>query len=216
MSIDLITQTAEYVKATMAQEGTGHDWFHIERVWRLAKTIQAQEGGNLEVVELAALLHDIADWKFSDGDENAGRRVSREWLVQIGATSRIVDLVCEIVGDLSYKGSGVPDEMKTLEGQIVQDADRLDAIGAIGIARCFAYGGYKNMPLYDPDIKPGVHTSFDEYKKKKGTTFNHFYEKLFLLKDRLHTRAAKKIAQGRDSYMREFVGRFLKEWEAKD
>jgi len=216
MSNDLINQTAEHVKATMAQDGTGHDWFHIERVWRTAKIIQAQEGGDLEVVELAALLHDIADWKFSNGDEDAGRRVSREWLVQIGANPPIVDHVCEIVGDLSYKGSGVPDEMRTLEGKIVQDADRLDAIGAIGIARCFAYGGYKNMPLYDPDIKPGVHTSFDAYKKKKGTTFNHFYEKLFLLKDRLNTQAAKSLAQGRHDFMQEYVNRFLKEWDSQD
>lgn len=214
MSSFLVDKTAAYVKATMASEGTGHDWFHIERVWRLAKNIQAQEGGDLEIVELAALLHDIADWKFSDGDLQAGSRVSREWLSQIGASEEIINHVCDIVGNLSYKGAGVPDKMKSLEGQIVQDADRLDAMGAIGIARCFAYGGHKNKPLYDPEIKPTIHASFEEYKSKEGTTFNHFYEKLFLLKDRMNTEAAKRIASERHEFMQEFVDRFLKEWDS--
>ncbi|MDD5726355.1 MAG: HD domain-containing protein [Patescibacteria group bacterium] len=216
MSSELINKTAEYVKATMVKEGTGHDWFHIERVWHLAKAIQAKEGGDLEIVELAALLHDIADWKFSDGDLDAGAKVSREWLTQINAPVDVIDHVCEIVGTLSYKGAGVPDKMKTIEGQIVQDADRLDAIGAIGIARCFAYGGHKNRPLYDPEVKLVNHATFEEYKNKEGTAFNHFYEKLFLLKDRLNTQAAKKIAQGRHEFMQEFVDRFLKEWNGQD
>ena len=151
----MIKRTAVHVKKTMYGEGTGHDWWHVYRVWNIAKRIaETEKNADMEVVELGALLHDIKDWKFSNGDMKAGEKAARDWLESIDTDPEIVDKVCYIVGNVSFKGSGVKDKMKTLEGRIVQDADRIDAIGAIGIARCFAYGGYKGRQIYDPEIKP--------------------------------------------------------------
>ena len=164
---------------------------------------------------MAALLHDIADWKFYGGDEDAGPKAAREWLEQQGVDEEIIVHVCEIIKHLSFKGAGVKSQMKTKEGMIVQDADKLDAIGAIGIARTFAYGGHANRALYDPDIKPEYHTSFEAYKNNQGHTINHFYEKLLLLKDLMNTQAAKKVAEDRHKYMEEFLNRFYAEWDGK-
>jgi len=163
-------------------------------------------------VELAALLHDIADWKFNDGDELAGPKQAALWLNKNKAPLKLVDAVCKIISTLSFKGANVATPMTTIEGKIVQDADRLDAIGAVGIARTFAYGGNKNRLIYHPDEAPVVHESFEHYKNNKGHTINHFHEKLLLLKDRMNTQTAKKIAEGRHSFMQNYLNRFYKEW----
>ncbi|MFA5670352.1 MAG: HD domain-containing protein [Balneolaceae bacterium] len=212
-SQSIINKTAVYVKKELEGEGSGHDWWHIKQVWDMARRLSNGENVNLMVVELAALLHDIADHKFHGGDATVGPKVARAWLESIQAEEPVIAEVCEIIKDLSYKGAGVETPMRTLEGKIVQDADRLNAIGAIGIARAFAYGGYKKRELYNPDKPPVLHSSFTAYKNDKGSTINHFYEKLFLLKDRLNTAAAKEIAEKRHQFMETFVQQFLEEWE---
>lgn len=213
-SSDLVSRVAEHVKAKFNQESSGHDWFHINRVRKLAWQIAGQEGANQEVAELAALVHDIADWKFHDGDDTIGPREAELLLVKERASKDVIAQVVEIVRTISYKGAGVTTPMRLLEGQCVQDADRLDAIGAIGIARCFAYGGHAGRPMYDPDVPPVLHATAEEYKASKGHSLNHFYEKLFLLKDRMNTSAGKRLAEERHLFMEAFVAKFLIEWEA--
>jgi uncharacterized protein len=183
------------------------------RVWNMAKYLCEQERADFFVVELAALLHDVADWKFHDGDDTVGPRVAREILEEHHVDSSIIDHVAGIISTLSFKGAGVATPMETLEGKIVQDADRLDAIGAIGIARAFAYGGNKSREMYNPEQKPVMHDSKETYFHNGSHTINHFYEKLLLLKDRMNTDAAKQIAQGRHEFMKEFLERFYREWE---
>lgn len=195
----LIEKTRLYVEKELAGDGSGHDWWHVYRVWSIAKKIAQKENADQTIVELAALLHDIADWKFNDGDESAG--------------PGLVDEVCEIISTLSYKGAGVATPMRTIEGKIVQDADRLDAIGAVGIARTFAYGGNKNRLMYHPEEAPVMHESFEHYKNNKGHTINHFHEKLLLLKDRMNTESAKKLAEQRHLFMKNYLDRFHKEWD---
>lgn len=212
----IITTTADHIRQKFAGEGSGHDWWHIFRVWKTATRIGEEEGADTFVVQLAALLHDIADWKFHDGDDEAGPRQARQWLESFGVDEPVIHHVCTIIKELSFKGAGVPTPMSTLEGQVVQDADRLDAIGAIGIARAFAYGGHKNRALYDPDAPPVLHASFEAYKSAKGTTVNHFYEKLLLLKDRMNTPAARRMAEERHAFMEEFLQRFFEEWRIGD
>ncbi len=208
---DIIDQTITYVKQTMLGEGSGHDWWHVHRVWLNAKQICQTENANIFIVELAALLHDIADWKFHDGDESKGAQVAQAWLKQFDIKQETISHICQIITNLSYKGAGVSTPMHSMEGKIIQDADRLDAIGAIGIARCFAYGGNKQREIYNPDIKPVMHASFEEYKKNEGTSINHFYEKLLLLKDRMNTETGKKIAEKRHKVMESFLDSFYKE-----
>jgi uncharacterized protein len=213
----IIASTTAYVRGRMSGEGSGHDWWHTYRVWKTALRIAEREkGADAFVVQLGALLHDIADWKFSGGDEAAGERAARAWLRKAGADAETVERVGRIVGNVSFKGAGVRDTMDTLEGRIVQDADRLDAIGAIGIARAFAYGGYRGRLLYDPAHKPESHMSFGEYKSSSSPSINHFYEKLFLLKGRMHTGTARRIARERDAFMRLYVRRFFREWDGKE
>jgi uncharacterized protein len=211
----IIEKTVTYVRETLEGEGSGHDWWHIYRVWHMAKHIAKDEEADLFIVELAALLHDIADWKFNDGDDDAGPKVAREWLEKLELDEDVISHVCQIIKDASFKGAGVTTQMSTKEGMIVQDADRLDAIGAIGIARTFAYGGHKSREMYNPDQKPTQHGSFYEYKKNQSHTINHFYEKLLLLKDRMNTNTAKRIAEGRHTFMEEYLERFYKEWEGE-
>ena len=211
----IILKTADYVKEKLGGEGSGHDWWHIYRVWETAVKIAAREKADRFIVELAALLHDIADWKFNDGDAKAGSRKAREWLMSLNVDEAAIQHVCQIIDDISFKGAGVKTAMKTAEGSIVQDADRLDAIGAIGIARAFAYGGDKERELYNPEIKPEFHNSFEQYKNSKGPTINHFHEKLLLLKDLMNTGTAKKIAEDRHRYMENYLQRFYDEWEGK-
>ena len=212
-SQDLIEKTSLYVQKELADDGSGHDWWHVYRVWSIAKKIAQKESADQTTVELAALLHDIADWKFNNGDESAGPKQAADWLNSNGATPRLVSEVREIISTLSYKGANVATPMRTIEGKIVQDADRLDAIGAVGIARTFAYGGNKNRLMYHPDEAPVMHESFEHYKKNKGHTINHFYEKLLLLKDRMNTQSAKNIAEQRHIFMESYLDRFYKEWD---
>jgi uncharacterized protein len=207
---DIIEQTRQHVEAQLEGDGSGHDWWHIHRVWKLAIKLAETEGADRTVTELGALLHDIADWKFHNGDDSIGPKKARAWLENSGTDSSTIDAVCEIVATISYKGAGVPTPMRTLEGKVVQDADRLDAIGAQGIARTFAYGGHKNRLIYQ---KPVLHQSFADYKKNDGHTINHFYEKLLLLKDRMNTEAGKKIAEERHLFMEQFLNRFFREWD---
>jgi len=194
-------------------EGSGHDWWHVYRVWKNAIHIGKQESVDIFVVELAALLHDVADWKFHDGNDEIGPQVAKEWLESLGVPEDTVSHVCQIIKDISFKGAGVVTAMKTTEGMVVQDADRLDALGAIGIARTFAYGGSKNREMYNPDINPEMHASFEQYKKSQGTSINHFYEKLLLLKELMNTATAKQIAEKRHAVMEDYLAQFYREWE---
>ena len=209
----ILARTAEHVRELFSHESTGHDWWHIERVRRVALTIAREERANLFVVELAALLHDIADWKFAGGDEEAGPAAARKWLASLNVAPAIIDYVCRIIAQLSFKGAGVATPMDSLEGACVQDADRLDALGAIGIARTFAYGGWKGQPVHNPELPPEMHGTFAAYKQNAGTTINHFYEKLLLLKDRMNTAAGKRLALARHEFMEEYLGQFFAEWE---
>ena len=214
---DIIQKTAEYIQQKFSDDSSGHDWWHIYRVWKNTITICEHDAERADsfIVQLAALLHDLDDWKFNDsGDETPLR--AKAWLDSFSLEPSITDAVCRIIMHISYKGAGVENKMDSLEGFIVQDADRLDAIGAIGIARAFAYGGYKNRPLYDPNSPPQMHASFEEYKNSKSDTINHFYEKLLLLKDRMNTNTAKRIAEQRHEVMVQFLSQFMNEWEGKD
>ena len=204
----ILQKTQQYVRETLEGEASGHDWWHIYRVWQLAKHIGEKEGADMFIVELVALLHDIADFKFHGGDATAGPRVAGEWLQTLNVDEEVINHVKDIILNLSYKGAKVENKIKTKEGFVVQDADRLDAIGAMGVARTFAYGGHKGHSMHDPNIKVKIHESFEEYKNHKGTTINHFYEKLLLLKERMNTETAKQIAEERHKYMEEFLDRF--------
>ncbi|MEO8105540.1 MAG: HD domain-containing protein [Candidatus Saccharibacteria bacterium] len=212
----LIDQTADFVKAKFSGEGTGHDWWHMYRVWQMSKKIAAREtGADRLVVELGALLHDIADWKFHDGDEAAGPKAAREWLTSLKVDDAVIIHIEDIIRTVSFKGAGVASNMKTIEGKIIHDADKLDAIGAIGIARAFAYGGAHQRAIYDPEESPTSHDSFESYKKNKGTTINHFYEKLLLLENRLYTDTARELAEHRHRYLQDFLDEFDAEWQSQ-
>lgn len=211
----LVDRVAQHIKAKFDGEGSGHDWHHINRVRRLARQIAAAEGANQDIAELAALVHDIADWKFHNGDDSVGPREAERLLSEEGAPPEVIEQVVEIVRTISFKGAGVVTAMTTLEGRCVQDADRLDAIGAIGIARCFAYGGHAGRSMYDPDEPPVMHATADAYKASKGNSLNHFYEKLFLLKDRMNTATGRTMAEERHRFMEKYVERFLAEWNVE-
>ncbi|QRM20030.1 HD domain-containing protein [Dechloromonas sp. TW-R-39-2] len=212
---ELVERVAGQIKLRFLGENSGHDWYHIERVCKLARKIAIHEGADQEVVQLGALVHDIADWKFHGGDESVGPREAERLLLEEGAPQGIIDPVVDIVATISYKGAGVQTAMQTLEGCCVQDADRLDAIGAIGIARCFAYGGHAGRLLYDPATPPELHATAAAYKAARGTSLNHFYEKLFLLKERMNTAGGRLLAERRHQFMEEFVARFLDEWDGE-
>jgi len=209
----VLQRTEKFVQKQFENEGSGHDWWHIFRVRNLALKIAAQEGGNIFLVEMAALLHDLDDWKLTNGVEYS--KVD-SWLNKTELEIAVTNRITEIIKQVSFKGAGVKTEATSLEAKIVQDADRLDAIGAIGIARTFAYGGSKGRLIYHPEINPEMHESFEEYKKTTAPTINHFYEKLLLLKNRLNTETAQKIARERHKFMEEFLGQFFKEWDGND
>ncbi|WP_405330786.1 HD domain-containing protein [Leeuwenhoekiella sp. LLG6367-2.1] len=211
--LDLIEKTSVFVKQTLADSEGGHDWFHTLRVYKNALHIAQGEKSNVMVVALGALLHDIADSKFHDGDESVGPALAREFLEREGAEEELIEAVILIIENISFKGGNKVSEYTSPELQIVQDADRLDALGAIGIARTFNYGGFKNRKLYDPAIPPRLDMTPEEYKKSEAPTINHFYEKLLLLKDRLHTQTAKDIASKRHAFMEDFLTQFYAEWE---
>ena len=212
----IIKKTAAYVKDSLLRDSSGHDWWHVFRVWQMAIKIGRREGVELFVVELAALLHDIADFKLHDGDETVGPRTARSWLGQQGVDQATLDHVVEIIETMSFKGAGVGTTMRSREGMVVQDADRLDALGAVGIARTFAFGGFRGRAIYDPEVPPLYHHSFQAYKTSSGPTINHFYEKLLLLKERMNTDTAKRIAAGRHEFMELFLAHFFMEWAGKD
>lgn len=202
------------VKAVLEGEGSGHDWWHIHRVRTNALQLAKAEGANMEITELAALLHDIADHKFHDGDLLVGPARAKSLLLNHGYPMETAEKVAVIISEVSFKGAGVATPVSTLEAACVQDGDRMDAIGAIGVARAFAYGGHKNRLMYDPVNSPTLHESFEAYRKDDGPTINHFYEKLLLLKDRMHTTSGKVMAQQRHDFMKTFLDQFYAEWGA--
>lgn len=211
----VIQKTAAFVKEQLSGESTGHDWWHIQRVWKNALHIGKQEKADLLVVQLAALLHDIGDWKFSRNEETDREKV-KILLEQLRVEEKTISKVCGIIHEVSFKGAGVKTKPTSKEGRVVQDADRLDALGAIGIARCFATGAKRGEAIYDPKRKPALHQSFEEYKRAKTTSINHFYEKLLLLKDLMNTEAGKRMAEERHKFLEQFLQEFFQEWEGKD
>jgi uncharacterized protein len=211
----LIENTITFVKQKLENAEGGHDWFHIERVYKNSILISKDETCDELVVKLGALLHDIADSKFHDGDETVGPRVAREFLESQNVSEEIIVHVINIIENISFKGGNFEKKFSSKELDIVQDADRLDALGAIGIARTFNYGGFKNRPLYNPEIAPNLSMSKEEYKNTVSPTLNHFYEKLLLLKDKMNTETGKKIAQKRHEYMEGFLEQFYAEWNGE-
>ena len=213
----VIKQTIEFVKKTLKDDITGHDFWHAYRVWKIAVQIANNEGADMITVELSALLHDIADAKINNGDDIIGLEKVRNWLENSDIDVKRVKHICDIIENISFSKNVSSKNITTKEGMIVQDADRLDATGAMGISRTFTYGGFIKRPLHDPDIKPRDHKSNEEYQRYgNSSSINHFYEKLLLLKDLMNTDTAKKIAERRHRYMKQFLDEFYTEWEGKD
>jgi uncharacterized protein len=210
--MSVIENTINFVKKQLENAESGHNWFHMERVYNNALLIAKEETCDLEVVQLAALLHDIADSKFHDGDETVGSKVARTFLTSENVAEETINHVVKIIENISFKGGNFEKKFTSKELEIVQDADRLDAIGAVGIARTFNYGGYKNREIYNSEIEPNLKMSKEEYKNSTAPTINHFYEKLLLLKDKMNTESAKKIAQQRHAFMETFLEQFYNEW----
>ena len=210
---EIINKTIVFVKEKLENAEGGHDWFHIERVFKNAVAIADAEVCDTTVVKLGALLHDIADSKFNDGDETIGPKMAREFLESLQVKAELIEHVIQIIENISFKGGNSEKTFSSIELDIVQDADRLDAIGAIGIARAFNYGGFKNRPMYDPNIAPKLRMSKEEYKNSQAPTINHFYEKLLLLKDKMNTETGKQIAKERHQFMMSFLSQFYAEWD---
>lgn len=211
----IIKNTETFVKNALKNAEGGHDWFHILRVWNNAKLISKNENVDEFVVELGALLHDIADSKFHDGDETIGPKIAREFLESQQVADSIIVHIENIINNISFKGGNFEQKFNSPELEVIQDADRLDAIGAVGIARTFNYGGFKNRPLYNPEISPNLNQTKEAYKNSEAPTINHFYEKLLLLKDRMNTVTGREIAAGRHLYMEHFLTQFYGEWDGK-
>jgi uncharacterized protein len=211
----IIDKTIQFVKNQLQHAEGGHDWFHIERVYKCALLIAQEEDCDITVVKLAALLHDIADSKFHHGDEEIGPKTARNFLESENVSEEIIEHVIQIIKNISFKGGNFEKTFESKELEIVQDADRLDALGAIGIARTFNYGGFKNRVLYDPNISPKLNMTKEEYKNSDSPTLNHFYEKLLLLKDKMNTETGKKLAQERHRFMETFLSQFYAEWEGE-
>lgn len=214
---EIIEKTRQFIEDKFGSEGSGHDYAHMYRVWQLSKRIASSEPNtNMFLVELGALLHDVADWKFNDGDDTAGPRAAREWLESLEVSEDTIKQVEHVVANISFHSSLNSDRPSlSPEAAIVHDADKLDAIGAIGIARTFVYSGTKGRPMYDPRITPKTHDSAESYRKnnENNTTINHFYEKLLLLKDMMLTNTGKQLAQHRHDYMEKFLEEFYAEWK---
>lgn len=211
----IIHKTVDFVKNTLKDAEGGHDWFHIERVFKTSKTIAESEEVDVFIVSLGALLHDIADSKFHNGDETVGPKVARNFLESLQLEKDIINHVVLIIENISFKGGNTEQKFTSPELNVIQDADRLDAIGAIGIARCFNYGGFKDRTLYDPEIAPNLNMTKEEYKNSTAPTINHFYEKLLLLKDRMNTETGREMAEKRHLFMESFLKEFFKEWEGR-
>jgi uncharacterized protein len=213
---EIVAKTAEFIKKRFAVESTGHDWWHMYRVWKLSKHIAGQEKNiNMLVVELASLLHDIADHKFHGGDFEAGPKAARKWLESLGTDEKTMFHVEDIIRNISYKGSLVKPNLKTKEGQIVHDADKLDAIGAIGVARVFAYSGSTGISIFIPGLAPSTPEEASKNLITATSSINHFHEKLLLLKGRMYTKTGKKMASHRHAYLEHFLDEFHKEWEGE-
>lgn len=210
-----IEQTIVYVKTQLTNAEGGHDWWHIHRVWKTAQHIATAEKADELVVALGALLHDIADSKFHNGDETIGPRMAKEWLQSLQVAEPVIEHVENIITHISFKGGNHHQPFKSKELDIVQDADRLDAIGAIGIARAFSYGGFKNRLLYDPAVPTNLNMSKEEYKNNNAPTINHFYEKLLLLKDRMNTETGRRLALQRHEFMESYLQQFYGEWDGE-
>ncbi|WP_191858337.1 HD domain-containing protein [Hanstruepera ponticola] len=212
----IILNTIDFVKKELKDAEGGHDWFHIERVYKNALNIGRHESVDLEVVQLGALLHDIADSKFHDGDETIGPKKAREFLFQQNVSSEVIEHVVKIIANMSFSKSLDKNIIFTSpELEVVQDADRLDAVGAIGIARAFNYGGFKDRAIYDPEITPNLNLSKAEYKNSTAPTINHFYEKLLLLRDKMNTKTGKRLAENRHKFMMQYLEQFYSEWEGE-
>jgi len=214
-SKEQINKTIAFVKEQLTNAEGGHDWFHIERVYKNSLLISKNENVDVFIVQLGALLHDIADSKLHNGDETVGPKVAREFLFKINVDSKAIEHVIKIIENISFKGGNEIQKFKSPELDVVQDADRLDALGAIGIARTFNYGGFKNRALFNPDIKPNLNMSKEEYKASSAPTINHFYEKLLLLKDKMNTKTGKRIAEKRHKFMELYLEQFYAEWDGK-
>lgn len=208
----IIQKTIDFVKEVLSDAEGGHDWWHIFRVWKLSKRIAQVENVDMFTVELGALLHDIADSKFHNGDEEIGPFKARDFLISINVQESVITHVENIIKNISFKGGKQIQKFKSRELDVIQDADRLDAIGAIGISRTFNYGGFKNREIYNPEIKPNLNMTKEEYKNSNAPTLNHFYEKLFLLKDKMNTEMGKSLAEHRHKFMEHFLDEFYKEW----
>lgn len=213
--MQLINNTILFVKQQLENAEGGHDWFHIERVYKNALLIAREEECDILIVKLGALLHDIADSKFHNGDESIGPKIAREFLESQGLKEESIQHIIAVIENISFKGGNFEKKINSKELEIVQDADRLDALGAIGIARTFNYGGFKNRALYNPTIQPNLNMNKEEYKNSESPTLNHFYEKLLLLKDKMNTPTGKKLAEGRHKYMELFLSQFYAEWDGE-
>ncbi len=211
----IIENARKYVQEEMSKDSSGHDWWHIHRVSTCAKKLAEKCGADIFTVELAALLHDVGDYKLRGPSGEKESEIARRWLVNERVDIQVIEHICDIIDCMSFKGAGVTSSMKTLEGKVVQDADRLDAIGAIGIARTFAYGGNKGQSMHDPELAPQFHQTMEQYRTSRTSSINHFHEKLLLLKDLLNTEPAKVMAQGRHDYMVQFIEQFEQEWQGE-
>ena len=211
---EIIQKTAQFIESQFRSDGSGHDWFHVDRVRKMALRIGEQEEGcDLFIVEMAALLHDLDDWKLNGAESQNGSK-TKKWLDNIELEAEVTRTILRITEEVSFKGAGIETPVQSMEAAVVQDADRLDAIGAIGIARTFTYGGHKSRLIYDPSISPVMHNDFQEYKNSTAPTINHFYEKLLLLKDRMNTKTAGVIAEQRHQFMNDYLTQFYDEWGA--
>lgn len=209
---EVLFHTENYIRQHFSHEGSGHDWWHIYRVRKMSLKLAKVEGGDVFIIEMAALLHDLDDWKLVKANKSSA---TQAWLSKMNVPDNTSKKIRKIIEQVSFKGAGVENKATSLEAQIVQDADRLDAMGAIGIARTFAYGGNKGRLIHNPEIKAVMHNNFEDYKKSTGPTINHFYEKLLLLKDLINTKTAKEIANARHCFMESFLEQFFSEWECK-
>ena len=213
---ELLAKVTDFAKEAFIHDASGHDWPHTDRVRRVGLLLADAEGANRRIVEIAALLHDIADWKIRGGDLTAGPREAKQFLLAVGADEATAEQVAEIIAGVSFKGAGVDTPMRSIEGRCVQDADRLEAIGAIGIARAFAFGGAKGRAMYDPTVLPELHSNFKKYSVNDGHTINHFFEKLLLLRDRMQTASGRSIAKQRHAVLVDFLQQFFTEWHGDE